>query len=155
MVKDHCLNNGVVSMDNEGSNTPYCPVKPFPGNLKWVYLRCVMCCCACLLFLSSWSLQYSKAKSLCGFQRSSNRTTIISILHLGLAQLSFYTFCGFCLSRILLYFPMSVRQLVRPSTGVTSPLYDVLDHTNHIFSESSWSKDIKTVITKCQIHKYK
>ena len=30
----------------------------------------------------------------------------------------------------------------------------VLDHTNHIFSESSWSKDIKTDITKCLIHKY-
>jgi len=26
---------------------------------------------------------------------------------------------------------------------VTSPLYDVLDHTNHRFSESSWFKDIK------------
>ena len=37
-------------------------------------------------------------------------------------------------------------------TGVTSPLYDVLDHTNHTFSESSWSKDIKTDITKCLIH---
>ena len=24
----------------------------------------------------------------------------------------------------------------------TFPLYDVLDHTNHTFSESSWSKDI-------------
>ena len=89
--------------------------------------------CACLLFLSSWSLQYSKARSLCGFQRSSNRTTIISILHLGLAQLSFYTFCGFCLSRILLYFPMSVRQLVRPSAGVTSPLYDVRPYKPYIF----------------------
>ena len=35
-----------------------------------------------------------------------------------------------------------------------APLYDVLDQTNHIFSESSWSKDIKTDITKCLIHKY-
>ena len=47
-------------------------------------------------------------------------------------------------------------------TGVTSPLYDVLDHTNHTFSESSWSKDIKTELpsvsytnTQIQIHKYK
>ena len=37
---------------------------------------------------------------------------------------------------------------------VTSPLYDVLDHTNHTFSESYWSKDIKTDITKCLILKY-
>ena len=37
---------------------------------------------------------------------------------------------------------------------VTSPLYDVLGHTNHIFSESSWSQDIKTDITKCLILKY-
>ena len=37
---------------------------------------------------------------------------------------------------------------------VTSPLYDVLDHTNHTFSESYWSKDIKTDITKCLMHKY-
>ena len=37
---------------------------------------------------------------------------------------------------------------------VTSPLYDVLDHTNHTFSESYWSKDIKTNITKCLMHKY-
>ena len=35
-----------------------------------------------------------------------------------------------------------------------SPLYDGLDHTNHTFSESSWSKDIKTYITKCLISKY-
>ena len=35
-----------------------------------------------------------------------------------------------------------------------SPLYDVLDHTNHRFSESSWFKDIKIDITKCLIHKY-
>ena len=51
----------------------------------------------------------------------------------------------------------------RPAS-VTSPLYDVLGHTNHIFSESSWPEDIKTDITKClrlkytntntQIHKY-
>ena len=34
-----------------------------------------------------------------------------------------------------------------------SPLYDVLDHTNHTFSESYWSKDIKTDITKCLMHK--
>merc|ERR1711990_657091 len=41
-----------------------------------------------------------------------------------------------------------------PSRMVTSPLYDVLGHTNHIFSESSWSQDIKTDITKCLILKY-
>merc|ERR1711954_638176 len=41
----------------------------------------------------------------------------------------------------------------RPAS-VTSPLYDVLGHTNHIFSESSWSQDIKTDITKCLILKY-
>ena len=35
-----------------------------------------------------------------------------------------------------------------------SPLYDVLDHTNHTFSESSWSRDIKTDISKCLMHKY-
>ena len=34
------------------------------------------------------------------------------------------------------------------------PLYDVLDHTNHTFSESSRSKDIYTDIPKCLIHKY-
>ena len=44
--------------------------------------------------------------------------------------------------------------VVRPSRMVTSPLYDVLDHTNHRFSESSWFKDIKIDITKCLIHKY-
>ena len=58
-------------------------------------------------------------------------------------------------SRILALSSHFVR---RPSsTGVTSsfsPLYNVLDHTTHIFSESSWSKDIKTDITKCLIHKY-
>ena len=37
---------------------------------------------------------------------------------------------------------------------VTSPIYDVLDHTNHIFSESSWSKDIKIDIITCLTHKY-
>ena len=41
-----------------------------------------------------------------------------------------------------------------PSRMVISPLYDVLGHTNHIFSESSWSQDIKTDITKCLILKY-
>ena len=41
-----------------------------------------------------------------------------------------------------------------PSRMVTSLLYDVLGHTNHTFSESSWSKDIKTDITKCLVHKY-
>ena len=35
-----------------------------------------------------------------------------------------------------------------------SPLDDVLDYTNHTFSGSSWSKDIKTDITKCLMHKY-
>merc|ERR1712108_49482 len=35
-----------------------------------------------------------------------------------------------------------------------STICDVLSHTNHIFSESSWSKDIKTDITKCLILKY-
>ena len=44
--------------------------------------------------------------------------------------------------------------VVRPSRMVTSPLYDVLDHINHTFSESSWSKDIKTDISKCLMHKY-
>ena len=34
------------------------------------------------------------------------------------------------------------------------PLYDVLDHANHTFSESSRSKDIYTDIPKCLIHKY-
>ena len=34
------------------------------------------------------------------------------------------------------------------------PLYDVLDHTNHTFSESYRSKDIYTDIPKCLIHKY-
>ena len=48
-------------------------------------------------------------------------------------------------------FPCS---FVRPSRMVTSPLYDVLDHTNHTFSESYWFKDIKTDITKCLMHKY-
>ena len=47
-----------------------------------------------------------------------------------------------------------VSPFVQGCTGVTSPLYDVLYHTNHIFSESSWSKDIKIDITKCLIHKY-
>ena len=47
-----------------------------------------------------------------------------------------------------------VRRRRRPSRIVTSPLYGVLDHTNHTFSESSWSKDIKTDITKCLLHKY-
>merc|ERR1711947_10152 len=47
-----------------------------------------------------------------------------------------------------------VCSFVRPSRIVTSPLHGVLDHTNHIFSESSWSKDIKTDITKCLMHKY-
>ena len=42
----------------------------------------------------------------------------------------------------------------RPSRMVTSPLFDVLDHINHTFSESSWSKDIKTDISKCLMHKY-
>ena len=39
----------------------------------------------------------------------------------------------------------------------TSPIYDVLDHKNHIFSESSWSKDIKTInqLSYPQIHKNK
>ena len=36
----------------------------------------------------------------------------------------------------------------------TFPLYDVLDHTNHIFSEGSWPKDILTDIPKCFIQKY-
>ena len=49
------------------------------------------------------------------------------------------------------YLPLFV---VRTSRMVTSPLYDVLDHTNHTFSESYWSKDIKTDITKCLIYKY-
>ena len=49
-------------------------------------------------------------------------------------------------------FPCS--SFVRTSRMVTSPLYDVLDHTNHTFSESYWSKDIKTDITKCLMHKY-
>ena len=44
--------------------------------------------------------------------------------------------------------------VVRTSRMVTSPLYDVLDHINHTFSESSWSKDIKTDISKCLMHKY-
>ena len=44
--------------------------------------------------------------------------------------------------------------VVRTSRMVTSPLYDVLDHTNHTFSESYWSKDIKTDISKCLMHKY-
>ena len=44
--------------------------------------------------------------------------------------------------------------VVRTSRMVTSPLYDVLDHTNHTFSKSFWSKDIKTDITKCLMHKY-
>ena len=40
---------------------------------------------------------------------------------------------------------------LRPAS-VTSPLYDVLGHTNHTFSESSRSKDIKTDNTKCLMH---
>ena len=46
--------------------------------------------------------------------------------------------------------------LSRPSS-VTSPLYDVLDHTYHIFSEISWSKDIKTInqSSYSQMQKYK
>merc|ERR1712110_1226181 len=51
-------------------------------------------------------------------------------------------------------FPCCCSLSVRPSRMVTSPLYDVLGHTNHIFSESSWSQDIKTDITKCLILKY-
>ena len=47
-----------------------------------------------------------------------------------------------------------VGWLSRCPALVTSPLYDGLDHTNHIFSESTWSKDIKTDIAKCLIHKY-
>ena len=57
------------------------------------------------------------------------------------------------------------RLLLMPASHpFLSPLNELLDHTNHIFSESAWSKDIKTVITKCliqkdtntdtQIHKY-
>ena len=34
------------------------------------------------------------------------------------------------------------------SRMVTSPLYDVLDHKNHTFSESSWSKDIKLILPR-------
>ena len=48
---------------------------------------------------------------------------------------------------------LSVR-VSETSHPTFSPLYDVLDHINHIFSETSWSKDIKTDITKCLIHKY-
>ena len=51
-------------------------------------------------------------------------------------------------------FPCSSSSFVCPSRMVTSPLYDFLDHTNHTFSESSWSKDIKTDISKCLMHKY-
>ena len=46
--------------------------------------------------------------------------------------------CGFCLSRILLYFPMCVSVSVSQSQAwhlIISPLCKVLDHTNHIFSE--------------------
>ena len=35
----------------------------------------------------------------------------------------------------------------------SSHLHSTLDHTNHTFSESYWSKDIKTHITKCLMHK--
>merc|ERR1712184_211440 len=38
--------------------------------------------------------------------------------------------------------------------GPKIPLYDVLDHANHTFSESSRSKYIYTDIPKCLIHKY-
>ena len=47
-----------------------------------------------------------------------------------------------------------VRRRSSSSRMVTSPLFDVLDHINHTFSESSWSKDIKTDISKCLMHKY-
>ena len=65
--------------------------------------------------------------------------------------------CEFCFQNSSSIFtfrrPLSV---VRPQASHPkfSPLYDVFDHTNHIFFESSWSKDIKTDITKCLIHKY-
>ena len=57
------------------------------------------------------------------------------------------------LSSSIFTFCSSSSSSLRPAS-VTSPLYDVLGHTNHIFSESSWSQDIKTDITKCLILKY-
>ena len=54
-----------------------------------------------------------------------------------------------------LIFPCLSSFVVRPSRMVTSPLYDVLDHTNHTFSESSSSNNIKNYIPMCQTHKYK
>ena len=40
--------------------------------------------------------------------------------------------------------------------SVTSPLYDVLGHTNYIFSESFWSKISKLILPSAytQIYKY-
>ena len=46
-----------------------------------------------------------------------------------------------------------VRSFVRPAM-VTSPLPLARDPQTHTFSESSWSNDIKTDITKCLMHKY-
>merc|ERR1712110_124241 len=58
-------------------------------------------------------------------------------------------------------FPCCCSLSVRPSRMVTSPLYDILGHTNHIFSESSWSRISKLILpsvsysnTQIQIHKY-
>ena len=67
-------------------------------------------------------------------------------------KLSFPAFKGWVALSSL--FCLSFVVVVRTSRMVTSPLYDVLDHTNHTFSESYWSKDIKTDITKCLMHKY-
>ena len=77
-------------------------------------------------------------------------------------QITFFTFFSFCETQ-----PSSIQRLsspifpcfsfvVRPASWHLhlSPLYDDLHHTNHTFYESSWSKDIKTEITKCLMHKY-
>ena len=64
--------------------------------------------------------------------------TILMILQQ--IYLAFTIYCGFCLSRILLYFPVSVCVSVCPSvTGMTSQFFTFItcpSYTNHIFSES-------------------
>ena len=67
-----------------------------------------------------------------------------------------YGHCEICFQNSSSIFTFRRPSVVRGQAWhpTFSPQYDVLDHTNYIFSESSWSKDIKTDITKCLMHKY-
>ena len=47
----------------------------------------------------------------------------IAFIILQMATMILRTYCGFCSNRILLYFPLSVSQLV---TGVTSQLFSII-----------------------------